>query len=51
MTTSFAKANNNNIAPNGKGYYRYWLSIPVGQAAGTYSNTLEYKAVYTGSGC
>lgn len=51
FTTSFAKANNVNIAPNGKGYYRYWLNIPVGQPAGTYNNTVEYKAVYTGASC
>ncbi len=51
FTTSFVKNNNNNIAPGGNGYYRYWLDIPVGQAAGTYANTIEYKAVYTGSSC
>lgn len=51
FTTSFAKGNNNNIAPGGQGYYRYWLDIPVGQAAGTYTNTVEYKAVYTGASC
>lgn len=50
-TTSFAKGNSVNIAPSSKGYYRYWLDVPVGQAAGTYTNTVEYKAVYTGAGC
>jgi hypothetical protein len=51
FTTSFVKANNNNIAPNGNGYYRYWLDIPLSQPAGAYNNTVEYKAVYTGAGC
>lgn len=51
FNTTLAKGNNNNIAPNGNGFYRYWLDIPVGQAAGTYTNTVEYKAVYTGAGC
>jgi len=51
FTTFFAKGNSVNIAPDGKGYYRYWLDVPVGQAAGTYTNTVEYKAVYTGASC
>jgi len=51
FNTTLTKANNNNIAPNGNGFYRYWLDIPIGQAAGSYTNTVEYKAVYTGASC
>jgi hypothetical protein len=39
------------VAAGGTNYYRFWLSVPSGQAAGTYNNTVYFKAVQTGQAC
>ncbi len=40
-----------NITPGDLNYYRFWLSVPGGQPAGTYNNTVYFKAVEEGIGC
>src|SRR3989344_786860 len=39
------------IAPGNSDYYRFWLSVPGNQAAGTYTNTISFKGVQTGNVC
>ncbi len=50
MTTSYV-VGSMNIVPGNNDYYRFWLSVPGGQAAGTYNNTVYFKAVENGIGC
>jgi hypothetical protein len=40
-----------NVTPGDLNFYRFWLSVPGGQAAGTYNNTVYFKAVEEGIGC
>lgn len=39
------------VSPSNSNYYRFWLDIPAAQAAGTYNNTVTFKAVQTGNSC
>ncbi len=39
------------VDPSTNVSYRFWLSVPGGQAAGTYNSTVYFKAVETGIGC
>lgn len=39
------------ITPGSNNYYRFWLDIPSTQSAGTYANTVSFKAVKTGEAC
>ena len=32
-------------------YYRFWLDIPAQQPAGTYTNTVTFKAIESGTSC
>jgi hypothetical protein len=50
MTTSYV-VGSMNITPGSNDYYRFWLSVPGGQPAGTYNNTVYFKAVEEGIGC
>ncbi|MFA5953203.1 MAG: hypothetical protein WC812_01290 [Candidatus Pacearchaeota archaeon] len=52
LTTDYVKSGGN-VASDGTGvnYYRFWLDIPGGQAAGTYNNTVFFKGVNTGNPC
>jgi hypothetical protein len=50
MTTSYVMGSAN-ITPGNNNYYRFWLSVPGGQPAGTYNNTVYFKAVEEGIGC
>jgi type II secretory pathway pseudopilin PulG len=40
-----------NIAPGNNNWFRFWLDIPLGQAAGTYVNQASFKGVKTGNAC
>lgn len=51
ITTSYAKTGVTNIAPGSQDYFRFWLTIPPGQPAGTYNNTVSIKGVTTSSAC
>src|SRR3989338_3120584 len=44
INTSYVKGESN-IFPGNSNYYRFWLDIPAAQAAGTYNNTVTFKAV------
>lgn len=47
---AYASSDTNN-APSSSDYYRFWLSVPASQAAGTYTNTISFKGVQTGNAC
>lgn len=51
MTTTPTKTGVTNIQPGNRDYFRFWLDIPPGQPAGTYSNTVYIRGVTSGSGC
>jgi hypothetical protein len=52
MTTTAAFTNaGNNIAPGSYNWYRFWLDIPGGQAAGAYVNSVSFKGIKTGNSC
>ncbi len=40
-----------NVAAGDSNFYRFWLSVPAAQAAGTYNNTVYFKAIQTGQPC
>src|SRR3989338_9335280 len=44
INTSYVKGESN-LFPGNSNYYRFWLDIPAAQAAGTYNNTVTFKAV------
>ena len=44
FTTSYVEATSN-IYPGNVTYWRFWLDVPVGQAVGDYSNTVQFKAI------
>ncbi|MEK6953006.1 MAG: hypothetical protein AABX29_08385 [Nanoarchaeota archaeon] len=50
MDLAYASADTN-IVPSNSDYYRFWLSVPGSQAAGTYTNTISFKGVQTGNVC
>jgi hypothetical protein len=50
ITTSYVSGSAN-ITPGSNNYYRFWLDVPAGQEAGTYNNTIYFKAVEEGIGC
>jgi len=50
MLTMYASAGTT-ITPGSNDYFRYWLDVPSGQAAGTYTNTINFKGVQTGQPC
>jgi len=50
FTTSYVSAGKA-VARGSQQYYRVWISIPVGQAMGTYNNTLSFEGVSTGGAC
>ncbi len=50
MSTTLTSAGNN-IAPGSQHYYRFWLDIPSGQAAGTYNNSVIIEGRTTGTAC
>jgi hypothetical protein len=41
----------NDVAVDGKQYFRFWLSAPANQNPGTYKNQVNFKGVQTGSAC
>ncbi|GBE19438.1 MAG TPA: hypothetical protein ENG87_05365 [Candidatus Pacearchaeota archaeon] len=54
LETSFTTSNiksGKNIAIGGVNYYRFWLDIPLAQAAGTYNNTVSFTGKNTGAAC
>ena len=50
MTTSDA-ITASNVAPANDVMYRFWLNVTGSTSPGTYTNTIEFKAVKTGDGC
>jgi hypothetical protein len=50
MATTYVMGSSN-VTPGTLNYYRFWLSVPGGQPAGTYNNTVYFKAVEEGIGC
>ena len=50
FTTSYVKAGENVNEGDGI-FYRFWLDIPAGQAAGTYNNTIDFKGIETATSC
>ncbi|MBT7063060.1 hypothetical protein HN924_03785 [Candidatus Woesearchaeota archaeon] len=50
LTTSFVNADTN-VAGGDNEYFRFWLSIPLSQPAGTYNNVVNFRYVQTGTGC
>ena len=51
LVSSYFLNSTRNLAINGVDYYRFWLSVPATQAAGTYVNTINFKGVQTGNAC
>jgi len=51
ITTSYVKTDQQNITIGSDDYFRFWLDIPGGQAAGTYNNTAYFKGIKTGQAC
>jgi hypothetical protein len=39
------------VTPSSDNYYRFWLNVSAGQAAGTYNNTVYFQGVPTGNSC
>jgi hypothetical protein len=50
MTTSYA-AGSTNVGVGSNNYYRFFLNITAGQAAGTYNNTVTFQGVPNGDSC
>ncbi|MBT4114528.1 hypothetical protein HOE41_02805 [Candidatus Woesearchaeota archaeon] len=50
MTTSFVSADTA-VTGGLSEYLRFWLSVPLGQTAGTYNNTVTLRAVQNGQSC
>lgn len=50
MSTVYTSAGTN-FAPGNNDYFRFWLDVPSGQPAGTYTNTINFKGVQTGQPC
>jgi hypothetical protein len=50
LTNGFVNADTN-VAGGMDEFLRFWLSIPLSQPAGTYNNTVIFRAVQTGSSC
>ncbi len=48
--TSYVKGSAD-IPAGSSNYYRFWLSVPASQPAGTYNNTVYFKAVENGTAC
>jgi hypothetical protein len=44
MTTSYFEAASN-VGVGEVSYWRFWLDIPAGQAAGNYNNTVQFAAI------
>ncbi len=50
ISTSYAKTVLN-VGQNSTAWYRFFLDVPAGQAAGTYTSTLTFEGVQTGTSC
>jgi hypothetical protein len=50
LTTEYVKAGNE-IEPGNASYYRFWLDVPAGTAAGTYNNSVQFKGVNGAGSC
>lgn len=50
LTTSYVKAGAG-VGLGNSSYYRFWLSIPVAQATGTYNNTILFEGKAAGTAC
>jgi hypothetical protein len=50
ITTAYAKSSSS-ISAGSRNFYRFWLDIPAGTAAGVYNNTVSFKGVSTGGNC
>ena len=50
ITTSYVKTVLN-IGQNSSAYFRFFLDVPLAQAAGTYTSTLTFEGVQTGTSC
>ena len=44
-------ASDSNVAIGNSSWYRFWLNISTGQAAGTYNNTVNFQGVTKGDTC
>lgn len=51
MLTGYQKTNTTNIAPGQTDYYRFYLNVPLAQAAATYSNTVYFEGVKNTNPC
>jgi len=50
LTTSYVKASSV-VGPGEGEYYRFWLDVPSGTAAGSYNNSISFKGVETTASC
>jgi len=50
MSTTFIQADTS-IGPGFVDYFRFWLTVPAGQAAGTYTNQVTFKGVVPPNVC
>lgn len=50
-TSPGKKANTTSIAPGGRAYFRFFLNVPDNQPAGTYTNTISFRARVAGAAC
>lgn len=50
MSTTFIQADAS-ISPGFADYFRFWLTVPAGQAAGTYTNQVTFKGVVPPNVC
>lgn len=50
-TSPGKKANTTSIAPGGRAYFRFFLNVPANQPAGTYANTIAFRALVAGAAC
>ncbi len=50
-TTASYTRGGEDISPGNYNYFRFWLDIPKGQAAGDYINQVSFKGIKTGDAC
>ena len=51
INASYQKGFNTDIAASATSYWGLWLDVPATQTAGSYNNTVQFKAVETGTAC
>jgi hypothetical protein len=45
------KANTTSVAPGAKAYFRFFLNVPANKPAGSYTNTVSFRALVAGTAC